>query len=352
MKILQVITRFDFGGAENYVRELSNELCNQGNDVFVYSKFGRQANLLESKVKFIKAYLSSNFVIFKAISIIRIIRTHKIDVIHAHQRLPIISACIASYFSKVPVIVTVHGRVKYDLRSKISRKIPARFIFVSSSVLKISRYYNQISAKSVIIANGIPRSTINYRHTPYQIGYISRLDFKHANVIYQLIKVLPRLSLEFKGITLSIIGDGDELERIKELALTTNQSLGYNAIEVHGYIENLSSIESVPELIIGVGRVAIESAIKGCSVISVNSNRMGHFLNTNNYEFYKENNFVNINGSPPNEDMLYNEIANFYKNRESLRQESILLTNKFHNDFDIERIAIKILSIYSDSNKK
>lgn len=347
MKILHVITRFDFGGAENYVRELSNELANQGHDVYILSKKGRQNNLLNSKVHFLKTTISSNSIIFKAIRLIRIVKKYNIDVIHAHQRLPIVSACIAGIIRQKPVVVTVHGRVKYDLRSKVSRKVPSCFIFVSSKVLTVSKFYKQLVEKSVIIPNGIPKTSINYKHVPYQIGYVSRLDAKHATVIYTLMAILPKLSNEFKGVSLSIIGDGGELENIRKIAKNINASLGYEAIIVHGYIENLSHQEVVPELTLGVGRVAIESAIKGCSVISINSKRMGHILNSENYEFYKENNFVNIKGVPPTEELIYTEISNFFKNRNTHRNESIQLTKAFHNDFDIERIAEKISIIYT-----
>lgn len=352
MKILQVITRFDFGGAENYVRELSNELFNQGHEVYIFSKQGRQNNLLNPKIHFLNARLKSYFLIFHAVQLTRIVKKSNIDVIHAHQRLPIISACIASFLTGKPLVVTVHGRVKYDLRSKISRMVPSYFIFVSSKVLTVSRYYKQIVQKSVIIPNGIPKSKINYKHIPYQIGYISRLDKKHATVIYQLMAILPMLSKEFKGVTLSVTGDGEELDNIKKIAKTTNSALGYSAIQVHGYVENLSDQESVPELIFGVGRVAIESAIKGCSVISINSKRMGHLVTSENYDFYKENNFVNINGVPPTENLLYTEISNFFLNRESHRLKNFELTEKLHCDFDIEIVTKKIAKIYTKAINK
>jgi len=346
LRVLQVITRFDFGGAENYVRELSNELSEQGIEVYIFSKQGRQNNLLNPKIHFFNAVLSSKFILFKAINIVLLVKKRKIEVIHAHQRLPIISASIASLITGKPLVVTVHGRVRYDLRSRISRKVPSCFIFVSNKVLTVSKYFKQIETKSVVIPNGIPNSTKKYKHIPYQIGYISRLDTKHAKVIYQLITIFPKLSHEFKGISLSIIGDGEEIDNIKWIANNTNKYLGYDAIQVHGYIENLQSIENVPELILGVGRVAIESAIKGCSVISINSKRMGHLVTLENYEFYKENNFVNTNGVPPTEDSLHNEISNFFINRELYRIKSIDLAKKLHTDFDITVVAKKISDIY------
>lgn len=351
MKVLHVVTRFDFGGAENYVRELSNELDIQGCEVFVFSKRGRQVDLLNSSVRFINAHFCSRLILTQAFSLVRIIRKHKIDVVHAHQRFPIISACIAGLFTQIPVVVTIHGRVRQDLRSKLSRKIPARFIFVSERVLTVSRHYGALVDKSVVIPNGIPRPTISYRYTPNSIGYISRIDAKHANVIVQLIDVVVSLSLDYPSVSLSIYGDGDYLDRIRKLADDVNQRLGYNAIVVHGYVKCLFKSIEVPELILGVGRVAIESAYKGCSVISVNNKRMGHLINTKNYEFYRTNNFVDINGEPPTKELLYIEIGEFFKNKSRNRQESLDLIQQFHDDFDIEVIARRVINVYSELTK-
>lgn len=352
MRVLQVITRFDFGGAENYVRELSNELANQGCEVFVFSKYGRQVSLLDPSVRFINAYFYSRLILTQAFNLVRIIRKHKIDVVHAHQRFPIISACIAGLLTRTPVVATVHGRVRHDLRSKLSRKIPTRFIFVSDRVLTVSKYYNELIHKSVIIHNGIPRPTINYKFTPNSIGYISRIDSKHSNVLVQLINVVTSLSVDIPGISLSIYGDGDYLEKIQELANENNQRLGYGAVMVHGYVESLSVAIEVPELVLGVGRVAIESAYKGCSVISVNNKRMGHLISSENYQFYRTNNFVDINGDPPTKELLYTEISKFFRNKDKNRLQSMALIQQFHDDFDIEVITRQVINIYSESIKR
>ncbi|MBC7124472.1 MAG: hypothetical protein H5T24_02495, partial [Bacteroidales bacterium] len=53
MRILQLVTRFDFGGAENHVRELCNELAACNHQVILLSRKGRQNELLDKRVLFI-----------------------------------------------------------------------------------------------------------------------------------------------------------------------------------------------------------------------------------------------------------------------------------------------------------
>jgi hypothetical protein len=53
MRILQLVNRFDFGGAENHVKELCNELAAMDHKVVLATRNGRQRTLLDNRVKFV-----------------------------------------------------------------------------------------------------------------------------------------------------------------------------------------------------------------------------------------------------------------------------------------------------------
>ncbi len=343
MRILQVIKRFDFGGAENYVQELSSELASQGHDVTILGRRGRQCAMLSDKVTFIDAkfYFGAIACVF---IIVRLVKRYNIDVIHAHQRMPILSASIASLLTGVPVVATIHGRVRYDLRSYISRKIPAYFIFVSHQVFMVSRYRNMLMSRSVVVPNGIKVVGPPHRLIPFSIGYMSRIDLKHAGLIGQLADVVPLLCAEFGRISLFIYGDGDEIESIRRKAEKINSDIGYNAIIVGGYVAEINAMDQYPELVVGVGRVAIEAAHKGCGVIPVNSRRMGKLLTLDNYQFYCDNNFVDIEAEPPTPQLLYNALAGYFRNREMY--DNAAIARKIETDYDIVKIAETIVELY------
>jgi len=350
LRILQTIKRFDFGGAENHVRVLSNELANLNHEVFIFSfESGRQTNMLNPKVTFLGFCAFCGTLFFSVFKLIRIIRKHKIQLVHAHQRLPILSASIAGYIMGVPVVATVHGRTGYDIRSRVSRAIPRSIIFVSRTTLEKSDYYNQIKAKSVLVNNGISDMNNNSIFIPYGIGYVSRIDSKHACVIGHLIDLMPSIANANNTVTLSIFGGGKELNYIKEKAIAVNRTMGREVVIIHGFVENLGSMELFPELILGVGRVAIEAAARGCSVISANANRLGDLITPENYQFYSDNNFVNVNGSPPTAQTLYHQIVSFYENRVENRNKSLELCNVIHRDYNSEVVAKKITSLYSSA---
>ena len=72
---------------------------------------------------------------FQILYVARFIRENKIDIIHAHQRLPVFIGCMAGKMAGIPVVVTVHGQTQYDVRSPLTRKWIDRFIFVRQSTL-------------------------------------------------------------------------------------------------------------------------------------------------------------------------------------------------------------------------
>lgn len=348
MRILHTIKNFDFGGAENHVRELANELINQGNEVYLLTvSGGRQLGLLNRDIKLYKACLLCNSLLFNVIKLICIVKKHHIEVIHAHQRLPILSSSIAGYLLGVPVIVTIHGRTKYDLRKTITRKIPSAFIFVSQAILKRSRYNYQLAVRSVVIPNGISQVSQNSSFIKYGIGYVCRTNSRHAHIIYLLMEVLSLLLRDFNTLSLYIYGEGKELVRIRKKADAINEKIGRKIISINGFVKNIGDIGALPELVLGVGRVAIEAAARGCSVISANSNRTGELITTENYPFYRENNYVNINGIAPTSGSLYDLISQFFRDRDTNRKKSLELTGLINNDHNIKNIAGYISSIYN-----
>lgn len=353
MRILQLVNRFDFGGAENHVRELCNELAAMDHKVVLATRNGRQRTLLDNRVKFIciPSWVAS-ILFTHTILIIFLALRNRIEVIHAHQRLPIISACLAGTLLGIPVVTTVHGRVKHDLRSALSKRLTTAIIFVSQQVLSISKHVNLINHKSVIIPNGIPLPEKNPSTSPFRIGYISRIDARHSEVIRNLISAVEMLKPEFPELRLYLIGDGKEAAELVPFIDETNQRLNEEAIRYMGFISKLEMEEFFPELVLGVGRVAIEALARGANVISVNSKRMGSIVVPDNYDKYASNNFVHIHGTPPTKESLYQELKTFFEYRDSFRQQASTVSAKIRNDFSIRKTTEQIVDLYSRISAK
>jgi glycosyltransferase involved in cell wall biosynthesis len=352
LRILQVVSHFDFGGAENHVRELSNELAAQAHDVYLVGPSGKQVKLLNQQVHFVQASQLSKLLVFQTFFLVYLIKKHQIEVIHAHQRLSILAACWAGFLTRTPVVATVHGRVRFDLRSSFSRKKTSKIIFVSHQVLNVSKYYSEINRKSVVIPNGIDYPKATPQRYPYGIAYISRMDSHHTRVIDMLIASMPEILANFPLASLWIFGEGEQVEYLKKAAFQLNQNQHREVVRICGYVENFNQMEIMPELVLGVGRVAVESLAMGLSVITVNCKRMGSVVDLKNYPAYRQNNFVDIKSAPPTLESLQAEINKFFLNRKQYEDESILIREKVIQEFNIKTITFQTLDVYSEALQK
>ena len=349
MRILHIIKNFDFGGAENYVRDLSNSLNCSGDDIFIIARPGRQAERLDAGVCFIPMYIADILLPANIIAICRIIIKYRIDLIHAHQRLSVLEACLAGRILGIPVVVTVHGRTRLDLRYKISRKTPSRIIFVSKSVLEVSAKYNEIAEKSVIIPNWISFSGIKSDSKPFFVSYISRLDREHTAMIIMIIRsVICRIAEKYSEFTFNVIGDGKTLNKIREEARKVNSRLGREVCFIHGYAREVTKVIRISDLVIGVGRVAIEAMQCGVPVLSMNNKRMGSIISPSNYEWYKVNNFVAVGHDAPDENSLFFQLTGFFSNPTDRIKDAAVLQNYVSREFNLEYISREIRKIYGE----
>jgi glycosyltransferase involved in cell wall biosynthesis len=347
MRVLLVVKGFDFGGAENHVRELANSLCERGHDVFVIAGRGRQVSLLSEAVIYKRLTMRDLFIPFQITYLWFIIIRHNIQVVHAHQRLPILLSSIAAKVAGIPVIATVHGRTKYDLRYSVSRRVPARFIFVSNQVLQVSAKREEIISRSVIVQNW---TTV----TPQLVGkrndsicYISRIDKKHSSVILLILTgVIEPLMARHSGLTFTVIGEGDALEALRTEAENVNLRLNREACFIAGFNPDVRETIRHSGLVIGVGRVAIEALSCGTPLLSVNVKHMGTVISTLSYKEYMRNNFLDVAAGPPSAEGLIERIEEYLNDPRFWQNEACLLQQLISEDFNKNQLLSVIEDIY------
>ncbi|MFP4556383.1 MAG: glycosyltransferase [Bacteroidales bacterium] len=349
MNILLIINRFDFGGAENHVCDLANELSKRGHRVILIGGKGRQVKKLSSSVKFIPLKLRDFLLPLQVLFVAYLIVKNKINIIHAHQRLAIIVGALAGLLTNRKTVATVHGRARYDLRSKLSRKLTSKIIIVSQKVLEhANRRYN-FGNKAVLIPNGIDIKTSKNDATPYRIYHISRIDKSHYNFLELMIKdVLPNLLKKYPKTEFHVVGDGKKKEDLISIAQKIKKTHGDNCCQVHGYESQISKIYQDASLIIGVGRVALEAAAQGVPVISANSKRMGGLLTIEKYENIKNTNFIDVKSTKPSSKELIKCISSFFSQQNKYKNEAQAIAHKVKTDFSIDSIVKKIESVYKN----
>lgn len=349
MRVLQLSKTFSFGGAENHVRDLANVLDDFGNDVYVIAFRGYQNDRLNRNVHFINMKMVDVLMPFHVFYLCRILKRYKIDVIHAHKRLPVVLASIAGWIMHVPVVVTIHGKPWYDLRSPLSKMLTSKIIFVSMRSVNKYAGYDKIKHKSVFIQNGVENTNEIVDRDFYSICYLSRIDKRHSSVISMIIKeIMPVIIKDFPAVTFNIIGDGKYLKDLKDDALAINERHNREVCLIHGYLPEVKSLVRRSGLVFGVGRAAIEALSCAVPVISLNQEFMGHFVSPQNYNFYRQNNFVAADHKPPDAGKLTSLLQEYFSNPLLYQREAVTLQGQIREDFGMTKIADAIISVYRE----
>jgi len=209
--------------------------------------------------------------------------------------------------------------------------------------------YYKIQQRVVFIPNGVNISASKHAKYLAQICYVSRVDKRHASVILLMIqKVLPRLIIDYPMVTINIIGEGNFLDIVREEAAKLNKMFDKEICIISGYKSDVTSIFHDSKLVIGVGRVALEALACGTSVLLINNKRMGTLVSTENYSFYKSNNFVAVGEAPPGADAILFQLQNFFSDFPHWQKETDILQKKVDEEFNNMKIADKIESLYNE----
>lgn len=328
MRILLLIRYFDFGGAENHVCDLANALHEAGHTVILASRKGRRLQHLNPAIIHYPIHFSSKRSLLILLQLLRIVKHHRIEVIHAHQRLPLILASAFSRISKIPVVGTVHSLFKQDVRRKWVRRGLDKVIVVCPNSFTGSQNDNILKHKSVFIPNGLypPIQTNEYLPDTLHFYYISRIDLPHSQLISSLLKdIWPHVLLKYPEAKLSIVGDGNGLSAVNEIIAQLPEKM-QSSIATKGYIPCITEEIQKASLVFGVGRVAMESLASGVPVLSLKNKRLGSIITRANFEQMKYGNFVDINAPIPNKSQFLIQIEDFVNNQSFYKQEAIALS--------------------------
>jgi len=349
MRILFLIKDFDFGGAENHVCDLANAMNELGNEVFIIARKGFQRTRLNPGVHFASMKVSTVLTPFQVALICIFLKKHKIDVIHAHKRLAILQGCLAGRILNIPVVATVHGRPKYDLRSGISKRFTDKIIFVSKRTLDANRDGNEFIRKAVLIHNGVKIIENSDERDGNSLCYISRLDKRHSLMISLLINdVIPGILKDFPEVSLNIIGDGKYNKKLRKETAALNAIHKREVCSMHGYIPEVMNIIRKSGLLLGVGRVAIEALSCSVPVLAVNNKFLGTIITESNYYSYQLNNFVPVGSDAPDPIRMKQLLIDYFKNQVRYQEEAIRLRGILIENLNIRKIAADTLLIYKE----
>lgn len=308
------------------------------------------------------------FLFFLPISVIlalRIIKKENIDIIHCNHFTSAFFASILNKFTNLPIVYSVHGINRLQFPPAVFPKWSLRRIskiIVSSEGAESFLLKNKFSfpkSNIEILRNEIDATKFFYLDKKQKKGYLDKGNYFNITCITRLDRdkikgvraCLEAVSLIYKvypKIKFLIVGDGRKFKSIKNLSLKVNKKIGKDIIEVYGWPENLVDVFKETDLVLGMGRVALESMSAGVPVFIVGEEKIEDLVSEKTYKNIRRYNFSgrtsNKLAKPEN---IAEEIINLIKNPGLLESARKFCREAVLQDYDIKILVKKLINIYN-----
>ena len=259
MNILMALSQLEVTGAEVYAVEIGEKLIDRGHNLYFVSDTLTKKN----RGKYIPLAFNKRNIfqrLDQIIKLVKIIKQNKIDVVHAHSRASAWSTEIACKLTKTPFVTTVHGMQHVSKHRK--RKQPMGYGYAVCENIKrdLVETFDVNPDTVKVLRNGIDLTKFEVSTPPKNskkvISIIGRLSGPKADITYNLLSN----SIDLDKYIVNIIGGKDIPERFNKFK---------DEVNFTGYIDNVYEFMADSDLVIGAGRVAMESLLMGRPTLAI-----------------------------------------------------------------------------------
>jgi len=232
LKVLQVIPKLGYGGAETGCYDIAHYLPENDCESFIVTSGGELLKFIDKKkVKVIRLPVHSKnplLIIFNSIALIGIILFNNISIVHARSRAPAWSCLLATKITGRKFVTTFHGTYNFSG--------------------KIKKFYNSIMVRSNLIIAGS-----NFIFSHIKENYPKYLDEKK-----KLLVIFRGINVDYFDSTTKLESDEKkllkkwEIEKDKKIILLPGRLTAWKGQEVFIEAINLVNIELGYEAFNGV----------------------------------------------------------------------------------------------------
>lgn len=366
-KILLVITKSNFGGAQRYVYDLSRYLMADHDITVACGGDGELVSRLKNlNVKVISIPGLGRDVrltrdISSSIALYKIIKSERPDVLHLNSsKIGAMGAIIGRMLSVPRIIFTAHGWAWNENRGALSRLL-IRFIYfftilLSHEVVAVSRSIKNDASgiplaaeKITVIHHGIESKDIldrdkarallpqKARASKYVIGTVAELH--HIKGLSYAIKAMT--SLRDLDLSYVIWGEGDERkkleEKIREYGLENRVFLP-GAMRDAGLSMQAFDCFLLPSISEALGYVILEAGISGLPVIATAVGGIPEIISD-----MKSGMLIH----PKNDREIVRAIRFFVDNPNVTKNMGNALKETVERDFSISRMVAETVRLYN-----
>lgn len=286
MKVLQIITKGEAGGAQTHLLEVCRALHQQV-DLTVVTGGSATGNILEPQLRelgipqerlpLMVNSLSPWRVLRSAYALWCLLRRQRPDLVHAHSAIAGVTARIAGVLAGIPVVYTVHGfgfkpqvprlqRLAARMVEWLLAPVTARLICVSEHEHALARQLPLPAGRISVIRNALqdhPRRA-DPAAEPMRVIMVARCAApkRHDLLLQALTLAVARLGRE---IPATLVGGGPLLPRLQQQAL----ALGLKSVQFTGDVDN------VPDLLAGHSVFVLVSDHEGLPISVIEALRCG-----------------------------------------------------------------------------
>ena len=223
LKVLQVIPKLGYGGAETGCYDIAHYLPENNCGSYIVTSGGELLKFIDKKkVKIIKLPVHSKnplIIFINFLALIFIILINNISIVHARSRAPAWSCLIAAKITGRKFVTTFHGT--YNFNSKINK------------------FYNSVMVRSDLIIAG----------SNFIFSHIKENYTKYLNAKKKLLVIFRGINVDYFDPTTKLDSDEKkllkkwEIEKDKKISLLPGRLTGWKGQEVFIEAINLVNIE-------------------------------------------------------------------------------------------------------------
>lgn len=337
MNILMALSQLEVTGAEVYATTVGNQLTQRGHKVhYVSDTLTKPFKGEYFKLRFNKRSIPRRF--WHVAYLIYLIKKHNIQLIHAHSRASSWSCHVASKITGTPMVTTVHGRQPVHASRKKFHAMGDKALPVCEAIEQqlIGELYVPTSQLTVS-RNGIETEAFSPSVPPKNakpiITIVGRLTGPKGELCYRLLdECLDLDKYDVRVLT------GSKMEaRFEKFS---------DKASFPGYTNDVAAEIHKSDLVIGAGRVAMESLLCGRPTLAIGEAISIGIVDEINVSEAMTTNFGDI--GPKVLDIDFSLIAQEVEKGLSSPSCSSQVSKTIRDNYDLGNIVSQVETIYQD----
>jgi glycogen synthase len=293
-------------------------------------------------------------------------RAWRPDVVHAHDWLVAHPAVALAEFYDVPMVSTMHateaGRHSGWISGPISRQVHAleswlvresdSLIACSASMRdEIAELFGPGLAEIQVIRNGIdaarwPFALRRPHPGPPRLIYVGRLEYEKG--IHDAIAAMPRIRRSHSGTTLTIAGEGTQLDWLREQARTHRVLKAINFVGRMDHSELVALLHGSDAIVLPshyepFGIVALEAAATGTPLVTSTAGGLGEAVISGQ---------TGMSCAPHDVAGLATAVRAVLDDPAAAQHRAIAARERLTSDFDWQTVARETAQVYLSAKRR